>query len=101
MATRDKLIEEIENYIPLKDSLPSDVQFPCVNILLFGSIGSGKSATYNTMNSVFRGKIFNTAASGGFENVITRKVCEVIGWSLIGHSKERSNLRKNVRTNES
>ena len=64
----------MEDYEPLGDLLTDEVQFPVVNILLFGSVGAGKSSVYNTINSVFRKKIFNVARSGNAEHSLTTKV---------------------------
>jgi predicted GTPase len=54
--------------------LTDEFQFPLVNILLFGSVGAGKSSVFNTINSIFRGKIFNVARSGNAEHSLTTKV---------------------------
>lgn len=56
------------------DMLTDEVQFPVVNILLFGGVGAGKSSVFNSFNSVFRGKIFNVARSGCAEHSLTTKV---------------------------
>lgn len=71
--TRAELKDAIENYEPLGDMLTDEFQFPLVNILLFGSVGAGKSSVFNTINSIFRGKIFNVARSGNAEHSLTTK----------------------------
>ncbi|KAL3867703.1 hypothetical protein ACJMK2_040570 [Sinanodonta woodiana] len=64
---------EIEDYVPMRDVVGSEVRFPQVNILFIGPVGSGKSSFFNTVNSVFRGKVFNQARSGSGINSITTK----------------------------
>ncbi|XP_045157612.2 interferon-induced protein 44-like isoform X2 [Mercenaria mercenaria] len=71
--TLAELKDELENFEPMGDLLTGEVQFPQVNILLFGGIGAGKSSVFNTINSVFRGKIFNVARSGFSEHSLTTK----------------------------
>ncbi|XP_053395400.1 interferon-induced protein 44-like [Mercenaria mercenaria] len=71
--TRDSLKLEIENYEPLQDLLNGEVHFPRANVLLMGPIGVGKSSFFNTINSIFRGKIFNIARSGSSEHSLTTK----------------------------
>ncbi|XP_053388782.1 interferon-induced protein 44-like isoform X2 [Mercenaria mercenaria] len=71
--TLAELKDELENFEPLGDLLTGEVQFPQVNILLFGGVGAGKSSVFNTINSVFRGKIFNVARSGCTEHSLTTK----------------------------
>eukprot|EP00105_Crassostrea_gigas_P032065 XP_011454941.1 PREDICTED: interferon-induced protein 44-like [Crassostrea gigas] len=41
------------------------------NILLIGQIGAGKSSFFNSVNSIFRGKISSKACSGSFEHSVT------------------------------
>ncbi|XP_060578681.1 interferon-induced protein 44-like isoform X2 [Ruditapes philippinarum] len=71
--TRESLKQDIENYRPIHDFLSSDTRFPRVNILLMGPIGVGKSSFFNTINSIFRGKIFGVARSGSSEHSLTTK----------------------------
>ncbi|XP_060578696.1 interferon-induced protein 44-like [Ruditapes philippinarum] len=71
--TRAELKDAVENYEPLGDLLTDEFQFPVVNILLFGAVGAGKSCVFNTINSIFRGKIFNVAISGNAEHRLTTK----------------------------
>ncbi|KAK3590757.1 hypothetical protein CHS0354_017271 [Potamilus streckersoni] len=64
---------EIENYVPIRDVVGPEVRFPNVNILFIGPVGAGKSSFFNTVNSVFRGKVFNQARSGRALNSLTTK----------------------------
>ncbi|XP_062573036.1 interferon-induced protein 44-like [Saccostrea cucullata] len=49
----------------------SDANLSAVNILLIGQIGAGKSSFFNSVNSIFRGKITSKARSGSFEHSLT------------------------------
>ncbi|XP_060578688.1 interferon-induced protein 44-like isoform X1 [Ruditapes philippinarum] len=71
--TLAELKDDCENYEPLGELLTGEVHFPQVNILLFGGVGAGKSSVFNTINSCFRGKIFNVARSGCAEHSLTSK----------------------------
>ncbi|XP_053388784.1 interferon-induced protein 44-like isoform X2 [Mercenaria mercenaria] len=71
--TLAELKDELENFEPMGDLLAGEVHFPQVNILLFGCVGAGKSSVFNTINSVFRGKIFNVALASCAEHVVTTK----------------------------
>ncbi|KAL3867701.1 hypothetical protein ACJMK2_040568 [Sinanodonta woodiana] len=64
---------EIESYMPISDVVGPEVRFPSVNILFIGPVGAGKSSFFNTVNSVFRGKVFNQARSGRALNSLTTK----------------------------
>ena len=64
-----KLKEEIVDYAPDDDS-----EVPSTNILLIGQIGAGKSSFFNSVNSIFRGKITSQARSGSFEHSLTTVV---------------------------
>lgn len=67
-------MDQVGNYEPLGDFLTGEVSFPQVNVLLFGGVGAGKSSVFNTINSVFRRKIFNVARSGYAGHSLTTKV---------------------------
>ena len=76
------LKEEIVDYAPDDDS---DV--PSTNILLIGQIGAGKSSFFNSVNSIFRGKITSQARSGSFEHSLTTVVSQCLfGWILVKSS---------------
>ncbi|XP_048743912.2 interferon-induced protein 44-like [Ostrea edulis] len=49
----------------------AEVNVPAANILLVGQIGAGKSSFFNSVNSIFRGKITSKACSGSFEHSVT------------------------------
>ncbi|XP_061167735.1 interferon-induced protein 44-like [Saccostrea echinata] len=54
------------DYKPVRETNVS-----AANILLVGQIGAGKSSFFNSVNSVFRGKITSKASSGSFEHSVT------------------------------
>ncbi|XP_078340011.1 interferon-induced protein 44-like isoform X4 [Crassostrea virginica] len=64
--TMGNLKEEIVDYAPDDDS-----EVTSTNILLIGQIGAGKSSFFNSVNSIFRGKITSQARSGSFEHSLT------------------------------
>ncbi|XP_034306975.2 interferon-induced protein 44-like isoform X2 [Magallana gigas] len=64
--TANKLKEELVDYGP-----DSKTGVTAANILLIGQIGAGKSSFFNSVNSIFRGKITNKARSGSFEHSLT------------------------------
>ena len=47
-------------------------------VLMIGPVGAGKSSFFNTMNSVFSGRVSQRAASGGADQSLTTAVCVVI-----------------------
>ncbi|XP_062611391.1 interferon-induced protein 44-like, partial [Saccostrea cucullata] len=64
------------SYCNLKKSLVDYKPLPgtnvsAANILLIGQIGAGKSSFFNSVNSIFRGKITSKASSGSFEHSVT------------------------------
>ena len=65
--------EELANWTPL-DGLDVD----CVNILLIGQVGNGKSSFINTINSVFRGYVNPKAVTGNADHSLTTKVNEIL-----------------------
>ena len=52
----------------------SEANLTAANILLLGQIGAGKSSFFNSINSIFRGKITSKACSGSFEHSVTTLV---------------------------
>ena len=52
----------------------SEANVTAANILLLGQIGAGKSSFFNSVNSIFRGKITSKACSGSFEHSVTTMV---------------------------
>ncbi|XP_061187448.1 interferon-induced protein 44-like [Saccostrea echinata] len=49
----------------------NEAKLSAVNVLLIGQIGAGKSSFFNSVNSIFRGKITSKARSGSFEHSLT------------------------------
>ena len=63
----------------LKDALVAykpaeEADVRAANILLLGQIGAGKSTFFNSVNSIFRGRITSRACSGSFEHSVTTMV---------------------------
>ncbi|KAL4237652.1 Interferon-induced protein 44-like [Mactra antiquata] len=71
---RQRLKDTIINYKPLHELMPLHHTFPRVNILLFGAVESGKSSVFNTISSLFKGKIFNIARCGRSSGSFTTKL---------------------------
>ena len=67
--TLEDLKSEIENFTP-----PKQVQVPQARILVIGPVGAGKSSFFNTVASIFRGRVTRQASSGSAENSITSQV---------------------------
>ena len=61
--------ENLLAYRPVSES-----NVTAANILLLGQIGAGKSSFFNSVNSIFRGKITSKACSGSFEHSVTTMV---------------------------
>ncbi|XP_053403377.1 interferon-induced protein 44-like [Mercenaria mercenaria] len=64
----DDLKNEMDTWSP-----PHDVGLNSANILLLGSCGAGKSSFFNTITSVFRGRITRQAVCGSSEQGLTVK----------------------------
>ncbi|XP_053376730.1 interferon-induced protein 44-like [Mercenaria mercenaria] len=62
----DELTEDIIAFKPLEDLKVKDAR-----ILMIGPVGAGKSSFYNTVNSIFRGRITQRAGSGSAEQSLT------------------------------
>ncbi|XP_060600190.1 interferon-induced protein 44-like, partial [Ruditapes philippinarum] len=62
----DELTEDIVAFKPLEDLNVKDAR-----ILMIGPVGAGKSSFYNTINSIFRGRITQRAGSGSAEQSLT------------------------------
>ena len=62
-----KLKEDLVHYAP-------DSNVPSTNSLLIGQIGAGKSSFFNSVNSIFSGKMTSKARSGSFEHSLTTVV---------------------------
>ncbi|XP_061187449.1 interferon-induced protein 44-like [Saccostrea echinata] len=66
VKTMQQLKESVVEYEP-----ESEANVTAANILLIGQIGAGKSSFFNSVNSIFRGKITSKARSGSFEHSLT------------------------------
>lgn len=64
--TMQALKESLLDYKPM-----TETNVAAANILLIGQIGAGKSSFFNSVNSIFRGKISSKACSGSFEHSVT------------------------------
>ncbi|XP_065936873.1 interferon-induced protein 44 isoform X2 [Magallana gigas] len=64
--TMQALKESLLDYKPM-----TETNVTAANILLIGQIGAGKSSFFNSVNSIFRGKITSKACSGSFEHSVT------------------------------
>uniref|UniRef100_A0A8C2PU40 TLDc domain-containing protein n=1 Tax=Cyprinus carpio TaxID=7962 RepID=A0A8C2PU40_CYPCA len=62
---KDKLMETIRNYKPLVTSVSR------VRILMIGPVGAGKSSFFNSINSIFMGRITSKAMSGSAGTSLT------------------------------
>ncbi|XP_023930392.1 interferon-induced protein 44-like [Lingula anatina] len=69
--TRDKLFDELVSF-----STPSPAKVPAARLLLVGSVGAGKSSFFNTVRSVFKGKVRSQAATGTAPHGLTTKDTE-------------------------
>ncbi|XP_013419551.1 interferon-induced protein 44 [Lingula anatina] len=66
--TKDKLFDELVSF-----STPSPAKVPAVRLLLVGSVGAGKSSFFNTVRSVWKGKVRSQAATGTAPHSLTTK----------------------------
>jgi predicted GTPase len=64
-----ELKEKLTAYKPV-----TEADTASANILLIGQIGAGKSSFFNSINSIFNGKITSKACSGRFEHSVTTYV---------------------------
>ncbi|KAF4097646.1 interferon-induced protein 44-like [Onychostoma macrolepis] len=62
---KDELVEKIRNYKPLVTSVS------LVRILMIGPVGAGKSSFFNSINSIFMGRITSKAMSGSAGTSLT------------------------------
>ncbi|XP_060596285.1 interferon-induced protein 44-like [Ruditapes philippinarum] len=60
------LKEEIVNFKPIQGSNVSEAR-----ILMLGPVGAGKSSFFNTIDSIYRGRITQRASSGSSEHSLT------------------------------
>ncbi|KAH3825421.1 hypothetical protein DPMN_127296 [Dreissena polymorpha] len=72
----DTLTEDIVSFKPSGKLRLSDVR-----ILMLGPIGTGKSSFYNTINSVFKGRIYRSAPCGLSTNGIT--IASIVEYFLL------------------
>lgn len=64
--TLDRLMESVQSYKPYEE-----MDIPEARILMIGQVGAGKSSFYNTIGSIFKGRIYNKAASGSVMKSLT------------------------------
>lgn len=64
--TLQELKRTLLDYTPM-----TETNVPAANILLIGQTGTGKSSFFNSINSIFRGKITSKAVTGRFEHSVT------------------------------
>ncbi|XP_048020878.1 interferon-induced protein 44-like isoform X1 [Megalobrama amblycephala] len=62
---RDELMESIRNYKPMTTSVSR------VRILMIGPVGAGKSSFFNSINSIFMGRMTSKAMSGSAGTSLT------------------------------
>ena len=65
----EDLQSEIESFTP-----PRVVQVPQSRILVLGPVGAGKSSFFNTVASVFRGRVTSQASCGSAEHSVKSQV---------------------------
>ncbi|XP_062604762.1 interferon-induced protein 44-like [Saccostrea cucullata] len=69
----DSLLTEIEKYTPLAE-IGNHSNIPHVNILLLGRISSGKSSFFNTVDSVFKGRLSLRSRAGCASSSLTKSI---------------------------
>jgi signal recognition particle receptor subunit beta len=65
----NELTEDIVSFKPIPDLKVTDAR-----VLIIGPVGAGKSSFFNTINSIFRGRITQKARSGSAEQSLTTAV---------------------------
>jgi ABC-type branched-subunit amino acid transport system ATPase component len=65
----NELTEEIVSFKPIPDLKVKDAR-----ILIIGPVGAGKSSFFNSINSIFQGRITQKACSGSAEQSLTTAV---------------------------
>ncbi|XP_013410369.1 interferon-induced protein 44-like [Lingula anatina] len=66
--TRGKLFDELVSF-----STPTPAKVPAARLLLVGSVGAGKSSFFNTVRSVWKGKVRSQVATGTAPHSLTTK----------------------------
>jgi polynucleotide 5'-kinase involved in rRNA processing len=72
----NELTEDIVSFKPIPDLKVTDAR-----ILIIGPVGAGKSSFFNTINSIFRGRITQKARSGSAEQSLTTAVSIKYIWT--------------------
>jgi signal recognition particle receptor subunit beta len=72
----NELTEDIVPFKPIPDLKVTDAR-----ILIIGPVGAGKSSFFNTINSIFRGRITQKARSGSAEQSLTTAVSITDIWT--------------------
>lgn len=73
VSCSSKTLQELKG--TLLDYTPmTETNVQAANILLIGQAGTGKSSFFNSINSIFRGKITSKAVTGRFEHSVTTMV---------------------------
>lgn len=77
----NELTEEIVSFKPVEDVKVTDAR-----ILMIGPVGAGKSSFYNTIDSIFRGRITHRACSGSADQSLTTAVRAILRLNVSIHS---------------
>lgn len=56
---KDQLMDEIESF-----EAPDEARIDSVNVLLVGEVSAGKSSFFNSVDSVFKGRVMTKAHTG-------------------------------------